>query len=552
MYKLESYAVFEGGGIKGFAFTGVLDAASEAGIDFVGYAGTSAGAIIAYLASIGYSGKEIFNILKNLDFDSFASNEAGNSVRSLLRVYNDVNHVEKINPDRGVLSKISHLNKLRVRIPFFKTFKNIKVVFSKLQKDRGLFSKDRLISLLADLSGAKVELKYRFPFNGNPYPSLSFKQHYEATGKDLRVVSTDVLTGMAVEFSHIDTPDVCVIQAVCASSAFPVFFEPTELNGYYLVDGGLSCNLPSYIFHKKKHKRLPVYAFDLVSEAKDSKNLRGYNFFKHLHNMVYAALDASNNIISNVVEGIPVPIKISSDINTLDLNIDSHKLVGLYDSGYNEAKAFFVQHKLTKLYSKSRTMNDIGRLLYGKADSLMYYLGRELPITSTTKLWLYTSISSVDKEIISIGKWGQGLLNVTKIIRSISNNSKPPIPHKFSYFHQKDHVFNFSLSKNFTSSNDCLTAWSKNAIIVTSNNNRTRVCYPISQYGSDEIFALISISFNANYQKCKHFVEAKNLGCGSNLSLDITDDFDIVLKEFGEVVRACLYGRQLNFMKSFR
>ncbi|MBD8161138.1 patatin-like phospholipase family protein [Pantoea agglomerans] len=97
MYKLESYAVFEGGGIKGFAFTGVLDAANEAGIDFVGYAGTSAGAIIAYLASIGYSGKDIFNELKNLDFDSFASNAAGESVKSLKRVYNDWSKVEKIN-----------------------------------------------------------------------------------------------------------------------------------------------------------------------------------------------------------------------------------------------------------------------------------------------------------------------------------------------------------------------------------------------------------------------------------------------------------------------
>ncbi|HBQ6947462.1 TPA: patatin-like phospholipase family protein, partial [Klebsiella pneumoniae] len=202
--------------------------------------------------------------------------------------------------------------------------------------------------------------------------SVTFIEHFNQTGVDLRVIATDVFSGRAIEFSYADTPNTCVIQAICASCAFPVFFEPTELNGYYLVDGGLSCNLPSYIFHKKKHKRLPVYAFDLVSSVQDSKNLRGYNIFKHIKNMVYAALDASNNIISNVVEGIAVPIKISAEINTLDLNIRSSQLDQLYESGYYEAKKFFNSHNLTHLYNSSLSKNQVGRLIYGRAESLLY------------------------------------------------------------------------------------------------------------------------------------------------------------------------------------
>lgn len=36
---MESYAVFEGGGVKGLAFAGALKAAEEASIKFVGYGG---------------------------------------------------------------------------------------------------------------------------------------------------------------------------------------------------------------------------------------------------------------------------------------------------------------------------------------------------------------------------------------------------------------------------------------------------------------------------------------------------------------------------------
>ncbi|HEE1357995.1 TPA: patatin-like phospholipase family protein, partial [Klebsiella pneumoniae] len=113
MVKLESYAVFEGGGIKGFAFTGVLDAANESGINFVGYAGTSAGAIIAFLASIGYSGKEIYDELKNLDFERFANNETASSIKNLKMVYNDVSNIDSSGLKRGLSSKLFYYAKVK-------------------------------------------------------------------------------------------------------------------------------------------------------------------------------------------------------------------------------------------------------------------------------------------------------------------------------------------------------------------------------------------------------------------------------------------------------
>jgi NTE family protein len=60
--------VFEGGGVKGIAFVGALEAAEEAGITrWVNLAGTSAGAIIASLLAIGHTPAQLRSILEATD-----------------------------------------------------------------------------------------------------------------------------------------------------------------------------------------------------------------------------------------------------------------------------------------------------------------------------------------------------------------------------------------------------------------------------------------------------------------------------------------------------
>jgi NTE family protein len=56
---MKAYAILDGGGVKGAALVGCLKAAEELGIEFVGYGGTSAGSIIALLASVGYTVAEL-------------------------------------------------------------------------------------------------------------------------------------------------------------------------------------------------------------------------------------------------------------------------------------------------------------------------------------------------------------------------------------------------------------------------------------------------------------------------------------------------------------
>lgn len=51
---MKAYAILDGGGVKGAALAGALAAAEHNGIEFAGFGGTSAGAIVALLACVGY------------------------------------------------------------------------------------------------------------------------------------------------------------------------------------------------------------------------------------------------------------------------------------------------------------------------------------------------------------------------------------------------------------------------------------------------------------------------------------------------------------------
>lgn len=67
MYK---YGVFQGGGVKGIALVGALQAVENRGISFEGVGGASAGAIVAALYAAGYNASEMRLILERIQFDS--------------------------------------------------------------------------------------------------------------------------------------------------------------------------------------------------------------------------------------------------------------------------------------------------------------------------------------------------------------------------------------------------------------------------------------------------------------------------------------------------
>ena len=63
--------------------------------------------------------------------------------------------------------------------------------------------------------------------------------HFEDLARPLVVMAADAYTGEGVALTHGP-----VAPAVCASCSVPGFVQPKQLNGRYLVDGAIACNVP--------------------------------------------------------------------------------------------------------------------------------------------------------------------------------------------------------------------------------------------------------------------------------------------------------------------
>src|ERR1700760_212328 len=71
--RVKADGVFAGGGVKGLAFAGALEATAEAGYTEWGkLAGTSAGAITAMALAVGYDAAGMKEVFETLDLDAIA------------------------------------------------------------------------------------------------------------------------------------------------------------------------------------------------------------------------------------------------------------------------------------------------------------------------------------------------------------------------------------------------------------------------------------------------------------------------------------------------
>ncbi|WP_335993710.1 autotransporter phospholipase A1 FplA [Fusobacterium polymorphum] len=186
--------VLSGGGAKGYAHLGVLRVLEKENIKIDYIAGTSIGALVGTLYSIGYSVDEIEKVLDNLNIESFL--ESGSDLTDL-----DLNKKETL---KKYSFYINFDNELNYSLP------------------KGLRETEELYLVVKNLLKNYENTKN---FNNFPIP--------------LRVVATNLNTGETKSFSEGD-----IAKVLTASMAIPTIFEPVEVNGALYVDGLVSRNLP--------------------------------------------------------------------------------------------------------------------------------------------------------------------------------------------------------------------------------------------------------------------------------------------------------------------
>lgn len=186
--------VLGGGGAKGAAEVGVLKVLEEADIPIDYIAGTSIGAIIGGLYSIGYDAADIDSLYRNQNW---------------LFLLGD--HVKR--ESETFLSK-EEREKYIIHVPLTKE--------RKVSLPTGYVKGQNLVNLFSKLT---VGYHHVDDFSKLPIP--------------FRCVAVDLVEGKEVVLSSGSLP-----MAMRASMSIPGAFAPVEWNGMMLVDGGALNNLP--------------------------------------------------------------------------------------------------------------------------------------------------------------------------------------------------------------------------------------------------------------------------------------------------------------------
>jgi NTE family protein len=209
---LKTDAVFEGGGIRGLGFVGAICCFEEWGYTFESIAGTSAGAIIAALLSVGYTGSELKDIIFDTDFNKFC--------------------------DKDKLQSIPFIGRL------------LGLIFEK-----GLYSGNYFENWINELLKAKGKTKFQdITVNGKCKLKIIAS---DISNKNIIILPDDI------QKYGIDPKKFNISTAVRMSMSIPFFFKPVIVKynkeKSYIVDGGLLSNFPIWIFDVNNKPRWPTF-----------------------------------------------------------------------------------------------------------------------------------------------------------------------------------------------------------------------------------------------------------------------------------------------------
>ncbi|MGE8204594.1 patatin-like phospholipase family protein [Heyndrickxia sp. NPDC080065] len=304
---MKADAVFEGGGVRGIAFVGAIQAMEEANVEWQRLAGTSAGAVIAALLASGYKSKEIRERISEINFSKLRGKTILNSI-----------------------PLIGTFLELMIHLGIYKN-DHLEAWVDSLLLEKG-------IRTFADLPEGKLKVIASDVSNGQMLILPDDLERYGMTPADLKVST-----------------------AVMMSASLPFFFRPViwkskDLNKSYILDGGLLSNFPIWIFDTD-NPRFPTFGFHFV---KDEVNIdpvipTPIHLFKNIFKTMLQAHDLRYMNDETIERTIQIP---TGYINATDFELKDNEIEFLYQSGYTSAKNFLMNWDFQK--HKEKRMKRLG------------------------------------------------------------------------------------------------------------------------------------------------------------------------------------------------
>ena len=353
-----AYGIFQGGGAKGFAYVGAIKEAELRGIEFVGVAGTSAGAIVAALLASGYTADELYNPnlpagqrgLLDLDLSQYFGN---------WRLIWALREVRK-----GAKFLVSKLRELWKRFNLVQKFVLYPFCFTGLgfcwvavacllilifaicalwnvfrygivdTDDFALWLNDKIIT---GLKKKNPNFKTK---------TASEMVQFKDMNLNLKIIASHVSEKRMHSFPDDGYDDVTVVEAVCASISIPFVFMPKRIEGFYFVDGGIVSNFPAWIFESEQIKlkdKLDVLGFTLQEAQVAANAHRRLWPLEYLFSIGATVLQGQWALSTRSVEKLRM-IKISTSAELLDFDMDDFSKATTYKEGSDAARILFETH----------------------------------------------------------------------------------------------------------------------------------------------------------------------------------------------------------------
>ncbi len=286
-------AVFEGGGMKGIGLIGAVCYFEKMGYKWNRFAGTSAGAVIAALLAVGYTGEELKDIMMNLDEKMFFKRK-----------------------------KIWKLSLIKKSISFF--------------KDKGIYSSDAVEKYIRQLLIKKGKITF-----GDI--SVDGKSPLKIIASDITKKTMLILPDDLKNYG-IDPMKFEISEAVRMSISIPLYFKPVKFyykeGCSYIVDGGILSNFPIWIFDTEKVPAWPTIGFKLVENSVNYKESKKTDFISYLFDIMETMLDKNEEIYVKDKYAVRTVFIPTLGVKATEFNISKEMRLKLFKSGYNSAERF--------------------------------------------------------------------------------------------------------------------------------------------------------------------------------------------------------------------
>lgn len=332
--------VFEGGGVKGIAYLGMLEVLADKGIlnQTERVAGASAGAITAAIISFRLTFDELKKVADTLDYSKIPDKE---NIRE-----EDIKEIQEF-------AQLS----CGVKGKFGSIFDDIVCVY-RLIKRYGWYSSEYIYSWLKDVIAAQFNDKKQPPYTFTDFQNAALHK----SGKpfsDLYVIGTDISNHCTRVFSAGLTPDAEVATAVRISMSIPLFFESISFEypglgeGSIFSDGGVMRNYPINVFdytqfgvNFKNNVNLETLGGHLFTPQSCQKKKPVANIISYIENLFESLVqvqdDAFNNNPDDQARTINIDNKCVS-MTDFDIKTGDATYCKLYDSGKDAANKYLNQ-----------------------------------------------------------------------------------------------------------------------------------------------------------------------------------------------------------------